>query len=165
MADRNQCKAVPNRVWCDYGFTLEPSEGIGVFVDNLTRGIIASDPTANVLMVAHPGQTEPLRATIEAAGERVEVTSCQPLSRVAKRLVRHFRRRSYWNEGKFSRQLSRELPAISRIGSNDRIAKALNGSLSHATFGWYPTWVSTIHSLNPTSLSFTTWFPTTFRMS
>ena len=49
-------------IWCDYGCTLAPHDGIGVFVDNLVRGMLAADPTCRIVLKAHPGETEPLLA-------------------------------------------------------------------------------------------------------
>ncbi len=41
-------------VWCDYGFTLAPNEGIGVFVDNLVRGILEASSTCTITLKCSP---------------------------------------------------------------------------------------------------------------
>ena len=33
-------------IWCDYGVTLTPTEGIGVFVYNLVAGLLELDESA-----------------------------------------------------------------------------------------------------------------------
>jgi glycosyltransferase involved in cell wall biosynthesis len=51
-------------IWCDYGITLEPSEGIGVFVANLVQGLIEQPTIERVVLVAKEGQEqllEPLK--------------------------------------------------------------------------------------------------------
>lgn len=62
-------------IWCDYGFTLEPSEGIGVFVDNLVRGLIAADPECHVTLKAHPDNLAALEPAARAGGGRVDVVA------------------------------------------------------------------------------------------
>ncbi len=62
-------------IWCDYGFTLEPSEGIGVFVDNLARGLVKADRNVTVTMVAHCGQEHKLDSIVSAGGGRIDVVS------------------------------------------------------------------------------------------
>jgi glycosyltransferase involved in cell wall biosynthesis len=42
-------------VWCDYGVTLTPTEGIGVFVYNLVEGLLSLDEPVEVTMLVRPG--------------------------------------------------------------------------------------------------------------
>jgi glycosyltransferase involved in cell wall biosynthesis len=42
-------------VWCDYGVTLTPTEGIGVFVWNLVGGLLELDEPLEVIMLVAPG--------------------------------------------------------------------------------------------------------------
>lgn len=62
-------------IWCDYGRTIAPRDGIGVFVDNLVRGILAADSTCRIALKAHPGETRTLGSLEEAGGERVKVVA------------------------------------------------------------------------------------------
>jgi len=66
-------------IWCDYGFTLEPSEGIGVFVDNLIRGLIVADPECQVTLKAHPDNLAVLEPAARSGAGRVEVIAEPPL--------------------------------------------------------------------------------------
>lgn len=43
-------------IWCDYGITLEPSEGIGVFVANLVQGLIEQPSIERIVLVSKEGQ-------------------------------------------------------------------------------------------------------------
>jgi glycosyltransferase involved in cell wall biosynthesis len=82
-------------IWCDYGFTLEPSEGIGVFVDNLVRGLIAADPECHVTLKAHPDNLGALEPAARAGSGRVEVvaeTAMRGLSKLAFKALRGVRR-------------------------------------------------------------------------
>jgi glycosyltransferase involved in cell wall biosynthesis len=42
-------------VWCDYGVTLTPTEGIGVFIWNLIGGLLELDEPVQVVMLVAPG--------------------------------------------------------------------------------------------------------------
>src|SRR5437762_14193240 len=42
-------------IWCDYGFTLTPKDGIGVFVYNLVAGLLSLDEAIEVVMLVRPG--------------------------------------------------------------------------------------------------------------
>jgi glycosyltransferase involved in cell wall biosynthesis len=66
-------------IWCDYGFTLEPSEGIGVFVDNLVRGLIAAAPDCHLTLKAHPDNLAALEPAVRAGRGRVDVVAETPL--------------------------------------------------------------------------------------
>lgn len=54
-------------IWCDYGFTLQPSEGIGVFVANLVRGLIQLESVETCLLVSKHGE-EHLLGELERLG-------------------------------------------------------------------------------------------------
>lgn len=82
-------------IWCDYGFTLEPSEGIGVFVDNLVRGLLAADAACRVTLKAHPDNLAALEPARRAGGGRVDVVAEAPLrgpARLAFRALRGLRK-------------------------------------------------------------------------
>ncbi|MEZ6136855.1 MAG: glycosyltransferase family 1 protein [Pirellulaceae bacterium] len=83
-------------IWCDYGFTLEPSEGIGVFVDNLARGLVRADKACRVTLMAHPGQEDRLASTVAQGDGRIEVVSVERLAqprRFAVRMLKKLARR------------------------------------------------------------------------
>lgn len=82
-------------IWCDYGFTLEPSEGIGVFVHNLVRGLIAADSRCHVTLKACPGNLAPLEPAVREGGGRVDVVAEEPhrgLGKVVFKLLRGLRK-------------------------------------------------------------------------
>lgn len=79
-------------IWCDYGFTLEPSEGIGVFVDNLARGLVRADPNCKILLFSHPGQEHKLASTITAGLDRIEVCSVKPCPQPQRGVARYMKK-------------------------------------------------------------------------
>ena len=82
-------------IWCDYGFTLEPSEGIGVFVDNLVRGLVAAAPDCHVTLKAHPDNLAALEPAVRAGDGRIDVVAESPLrglDRLTYKLVRGLRK-------------------------------------------------------------------------
>lgn len=83
-------------IWCDYGSTLEPSEGIGVFVDNLARSLVRADPECHVVLMAHVGQERVLAPTAANGLGRITVASGTKINRLRRechRLVKKFRLR------------------------------------------------------------------------
>lgn len=76
-------------IWCDYGFTLGPSEGIGVFVDNLARGLVQADPSCQILLKAHQGQSSILDSTVAGGLGRISVTTGPYMSRFRRRVIRN----------------------------------------------------------------------------
>lgn len=82
-------------IWCDYGFTLEPSEGIGVFVDNLVRGLLVADPTCHVTLKANPRDAHVLAAIAARGAGRIAVVAEPPPGRWTRtrvKLIRKIRR-------------------------------------------------------------------------
>lgn len=61
-------------IWCDYGFTLEPTAGIGVFVDNLVRGIMAADPDVHLTLKVHPTNRTAFQSVVGQHPHRIAVT-------------------------------------------------------------------------------------------
>lgn len=45
-------------VWCDYGVTLRPTEGIGVFVYSLVAGLLELDEPLEIVMLVRPGDED-----------------------------------------------------------------------------------------------------------
>jgi glycosyltransferase involved in cell wall biosynthesis len=75
-------------LWCDYGFTLKPMEGIGVFVANLVRGIAQLDDPPELCILVHPGDEDVYDPYTEGLGSRLTVISIgkSRLTRVRARL-------------------------------------------------------------------------------
>jgi len=48
-------------IWCDYGFTLSPAQGIGVFVANLARGLVEADEQLEVILLTCPREPDAYR--------------------------------------------------------------------------------------------------------
>ncbi len=70
-------------------FTLGPSEGIGVFVDNLARGLVKADPDCQVVLKAHQGQSSVLDSTVAGGLGRISVTTGPFMSRFRRRVLRN----------------------------------------------------------------------------
>lgn len=60
-------------IWCDYSFTLGPSEGIGVFVDNLARGMLQADPECELVMKCNHRDWRVMQPLVDAGAGRVQV--------------------------------------------------------------------------------------------
>ena len=60
-------------IWCDYGVTLEPTEGIGVFVANLVEGLLGQPSMEKILLVSKEGQEQLLEPLRLLAPDRIEV--------------------------------------------------------------------------------------------
>ncbi len=88
---RFKCRGLGMRIgiWCDYGFTLGPSEGIGVFVDNLARGLVRADANCEVILKAHQGQRAVLDSTVAGGLGRISVTTGPYMSRFRRRVIRN----------------------------------------------------------------------------
>jgi glycosyltransferase involved in cell wall biosynthesis len=66
-------------IWCAYGETLRPAEGIGVFTHALALGLAALPAVERVVLAVHAGD-EPLVAETAVAGRgRIEVASLRRL--------------------------------------------------------------------------------------
>src|SRR5947208_715055 len=67
-------------VWCDYGVTLTPTEGIGVFVYNLVAGLLELDDPVEVVLLVRPGDQEMAkRLTVPAPGRLRIVPEIWPI--------------------------------------------------------------------------------------
>ena len=51
-------------VWCDYGVTLTPTEGIGVFVANLVEGLLNLEEQIEVTLLVRPGD-QPIAGSLQ----------------------------------------------------------------------------------------------------
>lgn len=82
-------------IWCDYSFTLGPSEGIGVFVDNLARGMLQTDSECELVMKCNHRDWRVMQPLVDAGAGRVQV-DCgwrpsfveRKLAKVARKLAR-----------------------------------------------------------------------------
>ncbi|MFK7738085.1 MAG: glycosyltransferase [Pirellulaceae bacterium] len=87
-------------IWCDYGFTLEPSEGIGVFVANLAKGIIEASADAEILLVPHPNKSKVLNPIVDQGNGRIKVAQRLSSSwiqrKAARRICKSFDRMAHW---------------------------------------------------------------------
>ncbi len=67
-------------IWFYYGQTLPPNEGIGVFVHNLTAGLLALPENVECTLLIRPGDeavVEPLRAQLPIAFESCRKDRCE----------------------------------------------------------------------------------------
>lgn len=121
-------------IWCDYGFTLGPSEGIGVFVDNLARGLVKADPNCQVVLKAHQGQSSVLDSTVAGGLGRISVTTGPFMSRFRRRVLRNCKKiRRRLNQPPSSRPILHRIDrwAARTIESyNAPIAALLNAELA-----------------------------------
>ncbi len=60
-------------IWCDFGQTLTPNEGIGVFVHSLARGLLSLGEPVSLTLVTHPGEQGVMDDLKSLAPERVRV--------------------------------------------------------------------------------------------
>lgn len=62
-------------IWCAYGRTLEPTEGIGVFTHALARGLTGLPAVDDVQLVVHAGDEPAVAATVAAGGGKIRVAA------------------------------------------------------------------------------------------
>src|SRR5438128_93232 len=70
-------------ILCDYGFTLLPKSGIGVFVYNLIDGLLTLSPPPQITLLTHPGDQEGLAECAERWQDRVRILPPLEESRTA----------------------------------------------------------------------------------
>jgi glycosyltransferase involved in cell wall biosynthesis len=61
-------------VWMDYGETLGPCDGIGVFVHNLLHGLLDSNESLELVLQIHPGDEQVVQLFVEKAPTRVRIS-------------------------------------------------------------------------------------------
>jgi glycosyltransferase involved in cell wall biosynthesis len=61
-------------VWCDYGVTLTPTEGIGVFIWNLIGGLLELDEPVHMVMLVAPGDQYLVENLQKRFPRRLQVT-------------------------------------------------------------------------------------------
>jgi glycosyltransferase involved in cell wall biosynthesis len=60
-------------IWCDYGFTLSPAQGIGVLVHNLARGLIEADDGLEVVLLICPKDPEDYGELVDIGQGRIKL--------------------------------------------------------------------------------------------
>jgi glycosyltransferase involved in cell wall biosynthesis len=60
-------------IWCDYGYTITPKAGIGVFVYNLIAGLLSLEEPVEVVMLVRPGDQGIVSYLQKRAGDRLRV--------------------------------------------------------------------------------------------
>jgi glycosyltransferase involved in cell wall biosynthesis len=60
-------------VWCDYGFTLTPQCGIGVFVYHLVAGLLSLEEPIEIVMLVRPGDQAMASALANGAADRLMI--------------------------------------------------------------------------------------------
>lgn len=60
-------------IYCDYGFTLTPNAGIGVFVSNLIDGLVSMPDAPTITLVANPSDRHVLTDAARRWGPRVRM--------------------------------------------------------------------------------------------
>lgn len=67
-------------VWCDYGFTLEPTQGVGVFTFNLVAGLLQLDEPLEVVMLVGPKDQHVAADLLRQANGRLRIVP-DPMTR------------------------------------------------------------------------------------
>lgn len=83
-------------IWCAYGKTLEPSEGIGVFTHNLARALLGDPRVDRILLAIHAGEEGRVAATVAHGAGRIATVSVGRLAwwrRWRRKLLRRRHRR------------------------------------------------------------------------
>ncbi|MBM4013274.1 MAG: glycosyltransferase family 4 protein [Planctomycetes bacterium] len=62
-------------IWCSYGRTLVPTEGIGVFTHAIARGFARLAEVEDVQLVVHAGDEPLVASTVAASAGRIHVAS------------------------------------------------------------------------------------------
>lgn len=79
-------------IWCDYGFTLAPSEGIGVFVSNLVLGLGKLESVASCTLIANAVDWQVLKPLEMAFPNKVRIIRTSQLSWMRRRILKTLRR-------------------------------------------------------------------------
>ncbi len=84
-------------IWCDYGITLTPTEGIGVFVYNLVGGLLELDDTVEVVLLVRPGDQEMAASLVPHSSGRLRIVpEIWPIIPRSPRLTRLFQAGIRW---------------------------------------------------------------------
>jgi hypothetical protein len=84
-------------IWCDYGVTLTPTEGIGVFVYNLVAGLLELDDEVEVVLLVRPGDQKMAASLAPHASGRLRIVpEIWPIIPRSPRLTRLFQAGIRW---------------------------------------------------------------------
>lgn len=143
-------------IWCDYGKTLVPSEGIGVFAHHLAANLVLAHE-CDVLMVAAAGDSGLLSDTVNRGVGRIQAAECPKLPRLRRFLLKQMKRlrwTCFYGGGTVAGWLDRSIELVSEE-SYRRVGKILDQAdvwiLPHVKFE-YPIHKPTIvciHDLIP----------------
>jgi len=107
-------------IWCNYGKTLVPSEGIGVFAHNLAANLaVAKD--CRVILVAGPGDSVLLDDTVSRGGGKIEVVESPRVPRFKRFFLKQLKRlrwKTFYRSGTLANWLDRRIERVSE--ENDR---------------------------------------------
>jgi glycosyltransferase involved in cell wall biosynthesis len=90
-------------IWCDYGTTLTPTEGIGVFVANLVQGLVHQPSIDRIVLVSRRGHEHLLESLRQLAPDKIQVLGNRRLPfhlRKTWKLLRQLDRRSRERSGR-----------------------------------------------------------------
>lgn len=65
------CLTMKVGIWCAYGKTLEPSEGIGVFTHHLARALLDDPRVERIVMAIHAGEDDRVADTVASGAGRI----------------------------------------------------------------------------------------------
>jgi len=109
-------------ILCDYGFTLLPKSGIGVFVYNLIDGLRSLTPRPKITVLANPTDQDELQEWAERWGQDVRILPSMEESRKARarlgRLLKRWHERLFRIEDDLCIWWDRFAPPLKKRGSN-----------------------------------------------
>ncbi len=105
-------------IWCGYGRTLVPTEGIGVFTHALARGFSRLGGVDDVQLVIHAGDEPLVASTVVAGGGRIHLAALQRQSWIDRWRWKILRRRH--------RRLCDQLAARGESRNSDRLIARRN---------------------------------------
>jgi len=112
-------------IWCAYGQTLEPTEGIGVFAHELARALADSPRVGDVWLAVHAGDEPAVATTLAAGGGKIHALALTRLP-----LATRWRRKAVrWRH----RRLARRLATARGEAEVANVAAALRETEARAT--------------------------------
>ncbi len=114
-------------IWCNYGKTLVPSEGIGVFAHNLAANLV-SVRDCRVLLVASPGDSGLMAETASRGVGKIEVVESPRIPRLKRFLLKQIKRlrwKRFYSGGLIAGWLDRGIELASKE-TNRRVARILD---------------------------------------